>query len=85
MNENQSQPWFSHKKRGYGAGLPITWQGWVAILSYVLLVTVASIAPIFVFNSSVIALVVGLICIVLVTVPFLIICARKTDGGWRWR
>ena len=30
--------WFPAKKYGYGWGLPITWQGWVVTLSYLLLI-----------------------------------------------
>jgi hypothetical protein len=27
--------WFAPKRYGYGAGLPITWQGWAVTLAYV--------------------------------------------------
>ncbi len=27
--------WFSHKHFGYGAGLPISWEGWMVIIVYV--------------------------------------------------
>ena len=26
--------WFEPKKLGYGAGLPVAWQGWVLLASY---------------------------------------------------
>lgn len=34
--------WFSVKRYGWGWGLPVRWQGWVVLVSYVALVTAAS-------------------------------------------
>ena len=31
---SDAKPWFRPKRFGYGSGLPITWQGWVLMLSY---------------------------------------------------
>ena len=33
------RPWFRPKKRGYGAGLPIAWQGWALLLAHIALIT----------------------------------------------
>jgi hypothetical protein len=70
--------WFAPKRFGYGAGLPISWQGWALTAAFIALVVglgllfrgepiklIAAIAPFF--------------------VGFLVICARTTRGGWRWR
>jgi hypothetical protein len=32
------QPWFRAKRYGYGAGLPIKWQGWVLMLAHIALI-----------------------------------------------
>ena len=36
--------WFPAKRYGWGWGMPSTWQGWVVILVFALVVGVASIA-----------------------------------------
>ena len=33
------RPWFRPKRRGYGTGLPIAWQGWVMLLVHIALIT----------------------------------------------
>jgi hypothetical protein len=33
------RPWFRPKKRGYGTGLPIAWQGWALLAAHVALIT----------------------------------------------
>jgi hypothetical protein len=30
------KPWFRAKKYGWGWGLPLTWQGWLVLLGYIL-------------------------------------------------
>ena len=32
------RPWFRPKKRGYGSGLPIAWQGWALLAAHVALI-----------------------------------------------
>ena len=74
-----ARPWFAPKRYGYGAGPPLVWQGWAVTLSYVLLVTGAALG---VLPHSVGAFV----AIMLVaTAILLVVCARTTRGGWRWR
>ncbi len=71
--------WWAPKRYGYGAGLPISWQGWIVTLAYCLAVTLSAwlILP-----RSIVAFV----AIVLsATAALVLICARKTRGGWRWR
>ena len=70
--------WFAEKRYGLGSGLPIAWQGWVATIVYLAIVLGAAV---FVERSPWAA---GSI-IVTATVAFLIICAKTTRGGWRWR
>ena len=70
--------WFAPKRYGYGAGLPIAWQGWlvlalflVALLAAVLLLEGDRLA-----QAAIIFPAVSLL---------LLIAARTTRGGWRWR
>ena len=71
--------WWAPKRYGYGAGLPIAWQGWAATLAYALLVTGAALG---VLPRSVLAFV----AITLgATAVLILIAARKTRGGWKWR
>lgn len=72
----QKHDWFAAKKHGYGAGLPITWQGWLLLALFVISVLLFTIyfsgfyRIAGIFGSAVI------VCI---------IAYYKTKGGWRWR
>jgi hypothetical protein len=70
--------WFAAKRYGYGAGLPITWQGWAITLGYVALVMLATRL---IAKSP---LLFGAI-VVLLTAALILVTARTTRGGWRWR
>lgn len=79
MTSNDGEHWFAPKRYGYGAGLPLTWQGWVLCLVYCAVVTLAAwlLAERTIFGFAAI--------MVTATAAFLLVCARKTRGGWRWR
>ena len=70
--------WFAHKRYGYGAGLPISWQGWALTIAYVGLMILASLyirrSPVAYFSI-----------VVMLTAALIAIAARTTKGGWRWR
>lgn len=70
--------WFAPKRYGYGAGMPISWQGWAVTLAYAGLVIAAAAAF---HEKPVIFFAVAL----QLTAAFLLITARTTRGGWRWR
>ena len=70
--------WFAPKRYGYGASLPISWQGWALTIGYVLICVACAIL----FARKPFVLV-GLI--VPLTVVFVVITSRTTKGGWRWR
>ena len=70
--------WFAPKRYGYGAGLPIAWQGWAVLIVY--LAVVIGFAAAFPHRPAV---VLGIMAPA--TVSLLIIAARTTRGGWRWR
>jgi hypothetical protein len=69
--------WFAPKRYGFGA-TPISWQGWALTLGFVALM----ILVVAEFGRQPIRLVALLVPLVVV---FMIICARTTRGGWRWR
>jgi hypothetical protein len=70
--------WFAPKRYGYGAGLPIAWQGWAVLAAYMAIVGLAA----WLLEPSPAAV---LSVIVPATAILLLITARTTRGGWRWR
>lgn len=72
------RPWFRAKSYGYGAGLPIAWQGWFLLTVHVALIVGISAL----LRDRPLAMV---ICVVLAALAPLPIYAARTDGGWRWR
>ena len=76
MSDNPD--WFAPKRFGYGAGLPISWQGWAVTLGYVALMALATVLIDYTW--------IGYASVVtILTAMFIVICARTTKGGWRWR
>ena len=71
--------WFAPKRYGCGSGLPISRQGWAATLAYVGIVSGAGVA---LAEQSPWAF--GSIAFT-ATAVFLVIAAKTTRGGWRWR
>ena len=70
--------WFAPKRYGFGAGLPIAWQGWAALGLFIALVAAASLLLAdswLAYASSFVTL----------TLLFVFVAARTTKGGWRWR
>ena len=79
MTRNEDgDAWFAAKRYGYGSSLPVAWQGWAVLLGYVALIAAASLL----IRYSWIAFA-GVA--VAATAAFILICAQKTRGGWRWR
>lgn len=70
--------WFAPKRYGCGSGRPISWQGWAVVAAFLAIVVAAG------------ALLDGRpalqAAILLPSVAvLLLIAARTTRGGWRWR
>jgi hypothetical protein len=82
---NDDEIWFEPKRFGYGAGLPIAREGWIALGGYVgaMLLMASALGPLAEINPlymlAVAAVMAGL------TIWFMPLCARHTRGGWRWR
>jgi len=70
--------WFAPKRYGYGAGLPISWQGWALTAAFLVIAGLCARM----FRDR---LLITLAIMVPVTCVFLVITARTTRGGWRWR
>ena len=75
---SEGPEWFAPKRYGYGAGRPIAWQGWAITLFYVVVIGIAAwmLKP----NPAAI-----LAVVVPATLILLLVTARTTRGGWRWR
>ena len=84
MQTEPGKPWFAAKRYGFGAGLPIAWQGWLALAVYMLIVIGAAAGLPFVLPAAVSAMAITAVAAV-ASVVLLVICMRKTRGGWRWR
>lgn len=74
--------WFAPKRYGYGAGLPIAWQGWALSLAYCLAVSGIAYGVPHLDRAQVPVAVVGIVAL---TALFVLIVAKRTRGGWRWR
>jgi hypothetical protein len=76
--------WFKPKEKGIGAGVPVSWKGWALFVAYLgaILAIPTALQLIIGYEGSV---PLRLFCVLAVSVPFLFIAWRKTEGGWRWR
>jgi len=70
--------WFAAKRYGWGAGLPIAWQGWALSAAF----GISVFAAWYLLHDEVLAFVSILVPL---SVVFMVICARTTRGGWHWR
>lgn len=72
------RPWFAARRFGYGAGVPITWQGWAVLSAMLVSLPAASIA---LRGWPRVLVMIALLAV------FMRISAAKTEGGWRsrWR
>jgi len=70
--------WFAPKRYGFGSSVPISWQGWAVTVAFVAIAIIVSVR----LASDPLRMIAVLAP---VTVVFLVICAKTTRGGWRWR
>ena len=72
--------WFAPKRYGYGAGLPISWQGWAVLVGYFVSLTVLSLTLTRADNEVIFGIGVFVLTAVLIA-----ICWYKGEPpGWRW-
>ena len=70
--------WFAPKRYGYGSGVPVSWQGWTITVGFIALVVPLSIK----LADQPLKLIAA---IAPLTVILMVICAKTTRGGWKWR
>lgn len=70
--------WFAPKRYGYGAGIPIAWQGWALLAGFIVFVAGA----VLLLGDRPAALIAAVVPAMLMLI---LIAARTTRGGWRWR
>ena len=75
---DEGPEWFAAKRYGYGAGLPIAWQGWAVMVSFLAIVGLVS----FLFGDRPLVL---LALVIPLAVLLMVITSKTTRGGWRWR
>ncbi|HWJ59048.1 MAG TPA: hypothetical protein VNR68_05330 [Sphingomicrobium sp.] len=75
---SEQPEWFAAKRWGYGAGLPISWQGWAVSIAFIL-ITIVLVSTLGDDPLGVVA------SIILPTAAFVVITVRTTRSGWRWR
>lgn len=71
--------WFAPKRLGYGAGLPIAWQGWALITGFIAVTAVAAVMLVPKHTGLFVAVA------VIGAVALNIVAAQHTRGGWKWR
>ena len=70
--------WFAPKRYGFGAGLPISWQGWAVTLGFIAI----ALATVTAFSNEPMAM---FAILVPAMATLLVITAKTTRGGFRWR
>ena len=77
------RPWFRGKKYGYGWGIPTVKEGWLVLVSYILLIILDKIQLGRTPSSQ--ALTFFVLQVLLASVLLLIICYATGDKlEWRW-
>ena len=82
MTKQDDGAWFAQKTHGYGAGLPIAWQGWVLLAGYI---GIMLLAGLLIEWDREVGLPVGIGLMLVSTVVLTLLASAKTRGGWRWR
>ena len=78
--------WFKPKAYGWGVGLPIIWQGWVALLGFLLLVLAfAFVDGVFMKTVPVGSYLRFTLDIITISILFCYIFQNKVEGGLKWR
>jgi len=73
------KPWFHPKRFGYGASLPCSLEGWLVLAVYMAIIVAAGVTM-REGNERLHGAIILVASIVLI-----IVGARTTRGGWRWR
>ncbi|WP_426013330.1 hypothetical protein [Caulobacter sp. DWR2-3-1b2] len=76
------KPWFRVKRFGYGAGLPVSWEGWAVLAVFLILILAISMLGVAYSVSHPVAYAAAIIA---PSIPLLWIAWRKSDKPWKWR
>lgn len=79
-----TKPWFKPKRFGYGAGLPCSWEGWVALAALVGGIFLTQALAFFMFPLA-IAMPLWFVVATALVIAFGLVARAHTEGGWRWR
>ena len=79
---NNDGAWFAAKRFGFGAGLPITWQGWALTGGYIAVVFGLAVLAVLLAKTGP---AIALVLFILGTSIFIAISRHFTRGGWKWR
>ncbi len=71
--------WFAPKRYGYGAGLPLRWQGWALLGGYIAMLPLVRLLDEGGRPSESLALFIA------ATAVLIVVSCRKTRGGFKWR
>ncbi|QPC98870.1 hypothetical protein [Qipengyuania soli] len=74
--------WFSAKTYGYGAGLPVAWQGWAVLGGYLATMLFAGLL---IESYQEEGAVFAIPMMLFATLGLILIAGAKTRGGIRWR
>ncbi|KHS43461.1 MULTISPECIES: hypothetical protein [Novosphingobium] len=74
--------WFAPKRFGYGAGLPLRWQGWALIGGYIALLPLVKLLD---DSGDGRLRTLGFALFIVATAIVFSVSARRTRGGWKWR
>lgn len=91
LNPHKNPPpaptaWFAARRFGYGAGLPIAWQGWVVLGLFLAVTLGSSFGLSFVpLHRPLVTASVVMVLNLAATAAFLWVCKSRTQGGWKWR
>lgn len=70
--------WFAPKRYGYGAGLPLCWQGWAMLATHISSLLIG--ARLLVQHNGMLVAWVALVAVLPMPLH-----AARTRGGWKWR
>lgn len=74
--------WFSAKTHGYGAGLPVAWQGWAVLGGYLAIMLFSGLLIEWYWQEGAVF---AIPMMLVATLGLFLIARAKTRGGMRWR
>ena len=80
-----AKPWFRAKQYGYGAGLPISWEGWAVLIGFVAVLRGYAALVAHFAHGRALRLALVLAGGAVLSGVLIAICHARTEGGWRWR